>query len=358
VAGLQDLGFIQSAVDPCVLYRGNCVFLCWVDDTILCCPTTEELDAIVQLLGTKFDVSDEGELSDYLGVKIENLDDGKIKMSQPQLIQQILDDLGLQGNSKEHSTPARPDHLVLRDPEGPDFDEHFNYRSVIGKLNFLEKSTRPDIAFAVHQCARYSSNPKKSHGEAVKRIGRYLKATKDEGIIFNPASPEDTTFDCWADASFAGDWYKHDAMDNPLTAKSRSGYILLYAGCPLIWASKIQTEITLSSTESEYVCLSQSLREVIPMMQLLDEIRERGIPMQAVVPKVHCTLFEDNVGALEMAKTPKMRPRRSTSILSIITFVSTFVTVAWCYNKSILMISWRIFSPNHYRKIFSFIFGS
>jgi hypothetical protein len=54
--------------------------------------------------------------------------------------------------------------------EGDDFDEHWAYRSVIGKLNFLEKSTRPDISYAVHQCARFASHPKKSHGDAVRNI--------------------------------------------------------------------------------------------------------------------------------------------------------------------------------------------
>jgi hypothetical protein len=57
---------------------------------------------------------------------------------------------------------------------------------VIGKLNYLEKSTRPDIAYAVHQCARFAANPKKEHGIAVKHIGRYLLDTQDKGITCTP----------------------------------------------------------------------------------------------------------------------------------------------------------------------------
>jgi hypothetical protein len=70
-------------------------------------------------------------------------------------------------------TPALKTVLIRKDADGKDFDNSFHYRSVIGKLNYLEKSTRPDIAYAVHQCARFSSCPKQSHAEAVKYICRY-----------------------------------------------------------------------------------------------------------------------------------------------------------------------------------------
>ena len=116
------------------------------------------------------------------------------------------------------------------------------------------------------------------------------------------------SFECWVDASHAGEWNRSDAEFNPDTARSRTGYVLTYAGCPLIWASKLQTEIALSSTESEYIALSQALREVIPLMALMKEARKQGFD---IAPKasIHCTAFEDNTGALEMARVPKMRPR-------------------------------------------------
>jgi hypothetical protein len=82
-----------------------------------------------------------------------------------------------------------------------------------------------------------------------------------------------------------------------------------YAGCPIIWASKLQTEIALSSTESEYVALSQALREVLPLMGLIKELAANGFDFPTAIPRVHCKVFEDNSGALAMAQTPKMRPR-------------------------------------------------
>jgi hypothetical protein len=62
-------------------------------------------------------------------------------------------------------------------------------------LNFLEKSTHPEIAYAVHQCAQFVEAPTKLHGEAVKHIGRYLLKTRDKGIILKPTK---SSFDCWA----------------------------------------------------------------------------------------------------------------------------------------------------------------
>ena len=68
--------------------------------------------------------------------------------------------------------------------------------------------------------------------------------------------------------------------------RSQTGYALMYANCPLIWASKIQTEIALSSTKAEYIALSQALREIIPLMALMKEVRNHDIkssnPLQVI----------------------------------------------------------------------------
>ena len=89
---------------------------------------------------------------------------------------------------------------------------------------------------------------------------------------------------------------------------SRTGYVILFANCPIIWSSKLQTEIALSTTESEYIALSQSLRDVIPLMGLLNEIRD-VIPSGGQTPVVHCTVHEDNKGCIDLVETPRVRPR-------------------------------------------------
>ena len=186
--------------------------------------------------------------------------------------------------TKSATTPASSTAQLRKDPNGINFDEDFDYRSVIGKMNFLEKSTCPDICLATHQCAQYSSDPKRIHGTAVKRIGCYLVGTADKGLILRPMPT--SSFDCWVDASFSGDWEKEIAADDASTAKSRTGYLISYNNCPLIWTSKVQTELALSTGEAEYIALSQSTREVIPMMSLLEEAHAIGYQEGAFIPTI------------------------------------------------------------------------
>ena len=77
-------------------------------------------------------------------------------------------------------------------------------------------------------------------------------------MILNPS--DTASFDCWVDASHAAEWNRSTAVDDAATAKSRMGYVVLYANCPLLWSSKLQTEIALSSTEAEYIAVSQAMR--------------------------------------------------------------------------------------------------
>ena len=89
-------------------------------------------------------------------------------MSQPHLIDQVLKDLQLDGDGVDiKDTPAMCTKILSAFPEGKPHDGHFHYRTMIGKLNSLEKSSRPDIAYAVHQCTRYSTDPKMEHANAV-----------------------------------------------------------------------------------------------------------------------------------------------------------------------------------------------
>jgi hypothetical protein len=258
VAGMLELGFVQSSIDDCVLYFNKSTFLVYTDDSILMGPDDRELDHIVALMKTKFNLEVEGDLCDYLGINIKKREDGALEMTQPQLIQSIIEDLGLnRAGTKSKTKPALSSKILGRNLGEPPHDETmFQYRSVIGKLNYLEKSTRPDIAYAVHQCARFSSNPRRSHTEAVKYIGRYLMATADKGMMLNPNS---TSFECWVDASHAGEWDKENAQDDPITAKSRSGYAITLGGCPFYGRPKCrQKQHSLPPSRSTLPCHRQS----------------------------------------------------------------------------------------------------
>ena len=114
--------------------------------------------------------------------------------------------------------------------------------------------------------------------------------------------------DCYVDADFAGLYNVEDTQD-PVCVKSRTGYCLTLGSCPLIWVSKLQTEVALSTTEAEYIALSQSMRDLIPMRRLLQEAGQ-GLNLSFAKPAIlHSTVFEDNNGALSLALSPKMTPR-------------------------------------------------
>jgi hypothetical protein len=142
--------------------------------------------------------------------------------------------------------------------------------------------------------------------KAIKAIGRYLAGTKHQGLI---CKINNHGLECFIDADFVGNWNQDITVDDDSTARSRTGYIILYEGCRLIWGSRLQTEIALSSTESEYIALSQSLREVIYIIDLINEMKSAGFSLSDTNATVKYKAFEDNNGALEMATIHKLRPR-------------------------------------------------
>ena len=112
------------------------------------------------------------------------------------------------------------------------------------------------------------------------------------------------------DADFLRQYDKgaDDLHLDKMTAKSRMGFVITYAGCPIVWASKLQRESALSRTEAEYMAISEAFRLLLPLMGLLEEAREKRVPIESGPPVVRCKAFEDNSGALELACLPKMRP--------------------------------------------------
>ena len=122
-------------------------------------------------------------------------------------------------------TPASTTPLSTN-PDGSPFKEEWEYASVIGMLLYLSSNSHPDIQFAVHQCARFTHSPKQSHGEAIKRICRYLAGTKDKGLTLVPN--KELQLNCYADADFAGLW-RHESDQDPVCVKSQN-WICHYPG--------------------------------------------------------------------------------------------------------------------------------
>jgi len=89
---------------------------------------------------------------------------------------------------------------------------------------------------------------------------------------------------------------------------SRTGYVIRYYGVPVHWVSKLQSEISLSTTEAEYIALSTAMRDLLPMMTMLKELKDT-LQLPEITYKCHANVFEDNKSCEELAKMPKYRPR-------------------------------------------------
>jgi hypothetical protein len=238
------------------------------------------------------------------------------------LIDKVLKTAGLE-DCNRCCTPAATTPSGA-DTEGEAFVESWDYACVVGMLMYLAANTRPYIAYAVHQAARYTHAPRGSHAVAVNRILIYLKGTKDKGLYFKPDSTDQV--DCYVDADFAGLFIVEDGQA-PVSVKLRTGYILMYSGFPALWVSKMQTQISLSTMEAEYITLSQSMRDLIPVREILKDIKrfmliEEGYTLKCtthskafkevesgegiITPSL---VYEDNEACLKFAQMPKLSPR-------------------------------------------------
>ena len=187
-----------------------------------------------------------------------------------------------------------------QDPRGTPFLKEFSYPSVVGiMMQYLANNTRPDIIYAVSQCAHYTHCPTEKHAMYIKHIGRYVQATQDKGLILCPSS-KDLHIQCYVDADFGGLWNQEDVED-PHCVRSRTRFIIMVAGCPVIWKSKLQSLTTLSTME-KYVALSDSCRELLPLQNLPKELAQEVLHVpEGDKSAIRCTIYEDNEPCLKLA---------------------------------------------------------
>ena len=106
----------------------------------------------------------------------------------------------------------------------------------------------------------------RSHEAALKLIGRYLLGTKNKGLIIDPT--RDLKIDAYPDADFAGLYNYEDSCD-PVCVKSRTGYVITVAGCPVLWESQLQTEIATSTMQAEVIALAAYCRDLVPIVAMV-----------------------------------------------------------------------------------------
>jgi hypothetical protein len=176
-----------------------------------------------------------GELTFFLGLQIYQ-HDTCIFISQTKYIKEMLKRFGME-DCKPVSTPMQTSCKLRKEDESKDADQRL-YRSMIGSLLYVT-SSRPDVMQAVGQVARFQATPKETHVMAVKRIFRYLKATKDYGLWYPKGN--ELSLVAYTDADWAG------SIDD---RRSTSGETFYLGECLVSWLSKKQSSISLSTTEA------------------------------------------------------------------------------------------------------------
>jgi hypothetical protein len=152
----------------------------------------------------------------------------------------------------------------------------------------------------LHVCSQTISE------NALKRIGCYLKGTLDKGLILTPS--DDLKIDCYPDADFAGLWNR-DNKNDPHCIRSQTGYVICLTNCPVLWISKLQTEIALSTMEAEYVALSASCRDLFGMIDVTNKICSALHLTLSDTTEMHVKIHKDNVGTLILGQ---LEPRQMT----------------------------------------------
>jgi hypothetical protein len=245
----------------------------------------------MQLCELGVDLEWEDNATGFLGVTLkQDPETGLLEMKQTRLIKQVIEALGLDnGIVKGKYTPSEFKPLV-KNLNGEAASGAFSYSSVVGMFLYLSGHTCPDITFAVDCCARYMFCPKHLHELALKHISRYLKQTSDHGMVMNPSSVV-CKIDAYPDADFAG-MYGHEDHTDPACTKSRTGFIITFAECPVFWQMKLQTETALSMMEAEMIALSACWRELFSTIDMVHSLAEAtNLPIENTTMNV--SIHED-----------------------------------------------------------------
>ena len=199
-------------------------------------------------LRSEWEITDLGEPAKIVGIEITR-GEGYVTIAQKNYVREILKREGM-----EYANPvAMPMDLNVElrpNPDGNDGNRSNSYARLLGELQYLANATRPDIAYAVNRLAAYTANPSLQHISALKRVLRYLCGTKDYGITYRKPSNNKECALC--------DGYADTAYANSDDLKSMSGCVYMAAAGAVTWRSKKQATIALSSTEAEYVALSEA----------------------------------------------------------------------------------------------------
>ena len=297
---LCSLGWTSCVKDPCLYVkrtRTNMMILgLFVDDMT----ASVHPDDVMQweydkyMLQTKYEITDIGVVKHVLGMTItHHTDDNNqsyTSISQRSYINDKLTEFNFT-QSRPSTTPEEvQSHKHTHDTTTAlDAHEHTLYRNIVGSLMYASLTTRPDITHAVNVLSRSNSNPTRASLVKAKRVLRYLAGTPTLGLTYTHSHTQmhdAVTVTAYSDADWGGD------LDD---RKSTTGYVMFINDNPVSWNSKKQQTVALSSAESEYMAISECMKEMLWLRALLSELGVR-----TVTPSI---VHVDNQAAIQISNT-------------------------------------------------------
>ncbi|KAI3717774.1 hypothetical protein L1987_69595 [Smallanthus sonchifolius] len=281
---LLSNGFDRGQIDSTLFIRkaGGDILLVqvYVDDIIFGSTNEGMCREFEQVMKSKFEMSNMGELSFFLGLQVSQREDG-IYLHQTKYVQDILSKYKM-NDSSTYGTPIPVNHGLHPDKDGKDVDSRL-YRRMIGSLMYLTAS-RPDIMFAVCLCSRFQSQPKESHMIAVKIIFRYLKGKPRLGLWYSKQQSFD--FKAYTDSDYGG---------CNLDRKSTCGGCQFLGDRLVSWQCKKQSTVSVSTCEAEYIAAASSCSQILWIQQ---QLRDYGLNFTGT------PLFIDNNATMSITNNP------------------------------------------------------
>jgi hypothetical protein len=271
------------------------ILFVYVDDIIIASNSMESVESIQLQLSAKFKMKDLGEPGWILGMQVQRTSES-INLSAKQYIRDLLCKYQFE-NCKPVSTPILPEMTkqILLEKEVCSEMETSTYAKLIGSLNYLACSTRPDIMFAISFLSQKLASPTPGCLLAAKRLLRYLKGTMDLALTFPTQTfSGNRVLLSYSDSDFAA---------CTQTRRSRSGYCILLNGCAISWFSKKQSVIALSTCEAEFYAMTETGKELIHLRRLYWEL-DNAKPFNDKAALKSDVIFGDNQSCLKVCKNP------------------------------------------------------
>lgn len=282
-SSLIELGFRRGQADPCLYTKQvgeKFIFiLLYVDDMLVSCEDSSLAEEVINQISKTFKITNLGKISSYLGVQVEKDQQGVYHINQKNYIEHILSEYSLM-DCKVSNIPMDPGYLKNIPVDEEYLDNNNEYRRMIGSLLYLTINSRPDIAVQVSILSRKVSKPTKRDLTELRRVFKYLKATKDYKLKIGGIG--ELFLEGFADSDWAGDVESR---------KSTSGYVFKFADGLVSWGSRKQQNITLSSTEAEYVALSEACQELEYLLLIFQDLK---------ISDIKVIMREDNQSCLKL----------------------------------------------------------